>query len=552
MKFESFLENLYLGNMDSERFTYTESHPDDPVVKKVVTQFKEISKEYPPAELEKLGRVPDTLLDRLREIGFFGLLIPKEYGGLGMNMFQYVSTIEQLIGHDMGLGLIAMAHLSIGVKGLLLYGTDAQKKKYLPQASAGTMIFCYALTEPLIGSDAKNITTIAELSDDGSHYILNGTKTFITNANYAGGLTVFAQLDREKPGKLGAFIVETAWEGVSIGKDMEKLGLKVSSTASIQFKNVRVPKENMIGAPGDGFKIAMTILNYGRLGLGAASAGMLAVSRDDMLHRALTRIQFGTHIINFELIQEKIIKAVVNREIVTAMTNFTAGLLADNPIAQVAIESSHCKLYGTNTAWETLYDAMQVSGGAGYLSSQPYEKRMRDFRVATIFEGTSEIHSIYPPLSFARTFSRMLKGKAPNILTRMIVMAWLYIKPSPWRYSSQSRAVARSMREIKRGAKLFRRLFFSSIRRWGADIEKREYLLRRLTVISYYVYGLLALAARTEYLRKAGADTAQIEAVLEYFTHEASVECRKNYRVNPDKTELLRRNIFTVLKSHFS
>jgi acyl-CoA dehydrogenase family protein 9 len=288
----------------------------------------------------------------------------------------------------------------------VLFGNAEQKRKYLVPAASGEMIFSYALTEPQTGSDAKNIQTAAAVSEDGSHFILNGSKTYITNANYAGGLTVFAQLDPDKPGFMGAFIVETARDGVTIGKDMPKMGLKASSTAAIQFKDVKVPKENLLGRPGDGFKIAMVILNYGRLALGAASAGMMKQSLLDMNDRAASRTQFGVPINQFELIQEKLVKAKVNGYVASAMTTFTAGMLESNPTATVAIESSHCKLFGTTRAWDTIYDALQVAGGSGYLTTQPYEKRMRDFRVTTIFEGTTEIHSIYPALFVLRALNK--------------------------------------------------------------------------------------------------------------------------------------------------
>ncbi len=196
-------------------------------------------------------------------------------------------------------------------------------------------------------------------------------------------------MDPQHPGFMGAFIVETGWEGVKIGKDIPKMGLKASSTAAVHFKDVRVPKQNLLGSPGDGFKVAMTILNYGRLALGAASVGILNQAVEDMLKRSKNRIQFGRPIQDYELVQEKIVTARVNASVVSAITSFTAAMLDKNPLAPVAIESSHCKLFGTTRAWNSLYDAQQVAGGSGYLSTQPYEMRMRDFRVTTIFEGTT-------------------------------------------------------------------------------------------------------------------------------------------------------------------
>ncbi len=260
------------------------------------------------------------------------------------------------------------------MKGIELFGDEAQKQKYLIPAASGKMIFSYALTEPRIGSDAQHIETRAERSPDGQHYLLNGQKTYITNANYAGALTVFAQMDPTRPGFMGAFIVETGWTGVKIGKDMPKMGLKASSTAAIQFREVKVPAENLLGKPGDGFKIAMTILNFGRLALGAASAGMMRQSLEDMRKRASSRVQFGVPIRNFPLIREKLAKAEVNRFTCAAINDFTAALLQRAPTSNLAAETSHCKLFGTTRAWETLYDAFQVAGGSAYLATNPIRK----------------------------------------------------------------------------------------------------------------------------------------------------------------------------------
>ena len=265
-----------------------------------------------------------------------------------------------------------------------------------------------------------NISKVKPFSPkNGKYYILNGQKTYITNANYAGGLTVFAQLDSEKPGFMGSFIVETTWDGVKIGKDMPKMGLKASSTAAIQFKDVRVPVENLLGQPGEGFKIAMSILNYGRLALGAGSVGAMKQSMRDMEKQSARRRQFGVEINSFELIQEKMVQARVDSYVASAMTAFTAGMVEDNPQARIAIESSHCKLFGTTRAWNTIYDALQVAGGSGYLATQPYEKRLRDFRVTTIFEGTTEIHSIYPPLFVLRNLNKHMKAVHPSTTSKI-------------------------------------------------------------------------------------------------------------------------------------
>jgi acyl-CoA dehydrogenase family protein 9 len=545
MKFGSFLENVYFGDLDAARVQYSEAAADDDLVRKMVNAFVEASKDYPPEVLESMGKVPDALLDKLRKSGFFGLIIPKEYGGQGLTLRQYLAVVEQIVRIDMALGILSLAHLSIGMKGIVLYGNEKQKAHYLPPAASGEMIFCYALTEPLIGSDAKNITTTAALSDDGAHYILNGTKTYITNANYAGGFTVFAQMDPERPGTLGAFIVERSYEGVTVGNDMKKMGLYASSTAMIRFTNVRVPKENLIGAPGDGFKIAMTILNYGRLALGAASSGMMAVSYEDMMKRAAKRIQFEEPINRFELVQEKIIKAFVHKEVALAMTSLTAGFLEENPLAYVTNESSHTKLYGTNNAWETLYDAMQMSGGAGYLKTQPYEKRMRDFRVTMIFEGTTEIHSIYPSLALARNFSKMMMSKRG--VKRILFLLAARLKRGHWNMRSDIPEVQCAVHDAKRYARRFRRLFLSGLLLYGKEFSKKEFLLRRLTIISVSLFGLISLAAKAEARRKSGSDISYLLAALRYYTAEAAADVRNNSRIKANILEREHAALFAGL-----
>ena len=275
------------------------------------------------------------------------------------------------------------------------------------------MIFAYALTEPMVGSDAQHIRTKATLSADGSYYTLTGQKTYITNGGYAGGFTVFAQMDESKPGYMGAFIVERRSEGVRVGPNMRKMGLKASSTTMVGLNEVKVPAENLLGKPGEGFKIAMTILNYGRLGLGAGSVAAMEQSLSDMLARSTSRVQFGAPIVSFELIREKLARAKAHGFAASCLTYFTAKLLEAYPLLNVAEESSHCKLYSTTRAWDSLYDALQTAGGAGYLATHPYEKRMRDARVTTVFEGTTEIHSIYPALFLARDLGKALKKAGP-------------------------------------------------------------------------------------------------------------------------------------------
>jgi acyl-CoA dehydrogenase family protein 9 len=544
MNFNNFLANIYFGSLDVERFHSFRDLEEDDKTREVIEKYEEITERYPSSHLEEQGTVPAELLEELKRIGFFGLNIPEKYGGVGLNLKQYLKVVEEIAGRDLALAIISLAHLSIGCKGIVLFGTEAQKEKYLVPAATGEMIFSYALTEPKIGSDAKHIKTWAELSDDGSYYILNGQKTYITNANYAGGLTVFAQLDRDKPGFMGGLIVETAWDGVKIGRDMPKMGLKASSTAAIQFKDVRVPIENLLGQPGDGFKIAMTILNYGRVALGAGSAGALIQSRRDMVKQSARRIQFGVPINTFELIQEKIVKAKVDGYVTSAITAFTAGLLENDPLAAVAIESSHCKLFGTTRAWDTLYNGLQVAGGSGYLATQPYEKRMRDFRVTTIFEGTTEIHSIYPPLFVLRNLEKEMRAANRSTTSRLTFLLKGMFARAKWKLRFSHRVMNRAVRLAKANARSIRWLLHAGLMIYGKKIQKKQFFLRRLTNLSLYLFGIISVLAKIDAEQKMGRDVSAGLKVLAYIVEEALQVRKDNTRLLSSKQEALHKKIF--------
>jgi len=545
----NFLANVYFGSLDTDLIhSYREEEVEEKT-REVIAKFAELSDQYPPQVLEQAGAVSKELLRKLGAIGFFGLTIPSAYGGLGLSLRQYLEVVEEIASRDLALALLSLAHLSIGMKGIVLFGTEEQKRKYLPPAASGEMIFSYALTEPKTGSDAKNIETVALLSEDGSHYLLNGQKTYITNANYAGGLTVFAQLDPKNPGFMGAFIVETSWDGVKIGKDMPKMGLKASSTAPIQLKDVRVPVENLLGRPGDGFKIAMTILNYGRLALGAGAAGIMRRSLQDMVKRAASRKQFGVPINQFELIQEKMVRARVNGYVAEAMTEFTAEMLARDPVAPVAIESSHCKLFGTNRAWDTLYDALQVAGGSGYLSTQPYEKRMRDNRVATIFEGTTEIHSIYPALFTLRNLGKRVEAECPTTASRLRFLLKGMVGKATWELSFPDPVMKRAVRLVRALARSIRWMLHAGLLLYGKKVLEKEFFLRRVTTLSVYLFGILSVLARLEAARKAAKDVTRERRLLDYFLAEARQARKLNCRVLSSRQESLHRKIFEDIAS---
>jgi acyl-CoA dehydrogenase family protein 9 len=546
----SFMEKILEGVFDKTIFDSYRMPVDSDKVRSLLQSYREMFKNHSPQKIEEEGRIPVEMLQEMRKKGFFGISLAETYGGLGVGLVDCIRFVEEISAQDLASALVFLAHLFIGIKGIELYGTEKQKRQYLPLAASGEMIFSYALTEPNFGSDARHIETKAELSADGKHYILNGTKTYITNANYAQGLTVFAQMAPAHPGFMGALIVETAWEGVRIGKDMPKMGIKASSTATIQFHNVYVPVENMLGKPGEGYKIALAILNFGRLALGAASAGLIDASLKDMLKHAGARTQFGVPIRNFPLVQEKIINARIQGFVTSCINYFTANLLESQPTEDPVIETSHCKLYGSTRAWDVLYDAMQVAGGAGYLMTQPYEKRMRDFRVVPIFEGTTEIHSVYPTLFLLGRLKKELRSRDGFSRWSFVMKAFFYsFTAMPWRINGSDKTVQEAVRLVKTNARTIKRMLLLGIIFHGEKVVERQFFLRRVTTLSLYAFGILSVLAKISGDLKSGLPKSGDLNILRYFLEEVKAARCNNTRIFDTEKEKLGAAVFHELKT---
>jgi acyl-CoA dehydrogenase family protein 9 len=305
-----------------------------------------------------------------------------------------------------------------------------------------------------------------------------------------------------------------------------------------------VPRENLLGQPGDGFKIAMSILNFGRVGLGAASAGIMYRSVQDMVKRASSRTQFGVPIRNFELIQEKIVVAKVHSYVTSAMAKFAVGMLMDNPLAPVAVESSHCKLYGTTRGWDTLYDALQVAGGSGYLATQPYEKRMRDFRVFTIFEGTTEIHSIYPPLFVMRSLRKKMQAVCSGKVSELAFLLKGMFRRADWKPKFKHRVMNRAVRLARANARRIRWMIHAGLLFYGRKIQDKQFFLRRITNLSLYLYGIISVIARVEAAERMGRDVSEDLTLLGYFLEEARQSKKRDKRFFGNRMEALHKKVF--------
>jgi acyl-CoA dehydrogenase family protein 9 len=370
-------------------------------------------------QMDKDAKIPQEILDGLASLGLCGLGVSEDYGGLGLDTTLYARVFSEIAGIDGSIATTLGAHQSIGYKALVNEGNEEQKKKWLPKLASGECWAAFCLTEPGSGSDAYSIKTKAVKNADGT-YTITGQKLWITNAGLAGFYSVFAKTDHEIDGKtvekISCFIVEKEREGISFGEKEDKMGIRASETRAVYFDKVTVPASNVIGEPGQGFKIAMNVLNTGRLSLGSGSVGGMKAILKLATAQAKTRKQFGDYIANFGLIQEKLATMAANIYASESIVYMTTGKITQG-MSEFSHESAICKIYCSEKLWQTIDMATQIGAGNAYMREYPYERIMRDVRINLIFEGTNEILRIFTALSGIKGPSDNLKelGKITDI-----------------------------------------------------------------------------------------------------------------------------------------
>lgn len=341
--------------------------------------------------LDKNNEFPTEAIKKLGEMNLMGIPYPKEYGGAGLDALSYAIAVEELSRVDGGTGVILSAHVSLGSYPIMAFGTEEQKKKYLVPLAKGEKIGAFGLTEPNAGSDAGGTETTAVL--EGDHYILNGEKIFITNAPKADTYIIFAVTTPDIGTRgISAFIVEKGWEGFSFGDHYDKLGIRSSSTAQLLFNNVKVPKENLLGKEGEGFKIAMATLDGGRIGIASQALGIAQGAYEHALEYAKERIQFGKPIAHQQIISFKLADMATKLRAARFLV-YSAAELKENH-EPYGMESAMAKQYASDICLEVVNDALQIFGGSGYLKGMEVERAYRDAKICTIYEGTNEIQRV--------------------------------------------------------------------------------------------------------------------------------------------------------------
>ena len=395
-----FIKNVFWGRIHTDTvYPYPQPTPEEKIkADKLLADLDDYLKnEHPAIQIDQEEEIPQWCLDRLFEIGVMGMTIPEKFGGLGLSVASYNRALER-IGMTCGsTAVVVSAHQSIGCKALMLFGSPDQKDRFLPKV-AREYLSAFCLSEPQVGSDAAGQETRCELSEDGTHYVLNGEKKWSTSGALSGMFTVMSNQmvdDPKKPGKkkkvVTALIATPDMEGVDIfEKNRSKCGIRGTWQARIRFTDVKVPVENRLGREGQGLKIALTCLNYGRCTLSAGVTGAAKQARDQATKWAQTRYQFQRPLAEFELVQKRIADMAAISYAMDAMLYMTCGIL-DRGDKDIMVETAACKYFCSEYGWKVIDHAMQIMGGEGYVTENEFDRLWRDNRIHRIVEGSNEV-----------------------------------------------------------------------------------------------------------------------------------------------------------------
>ena len=515
------VKDLFLGKLDPE---VVMPYPFlDPERVELLAMVREALGRYAadhidPSAIDKAHRIPQEVMDGLAEVGLFGLRIPEEFGGLDLDATQYVRVGVDLSRYDGATAILSGGHSTIGIKALLLYGTEEQRARYLPRLATGELKAAFALSEPAAGSDAQSLRCTARRRDDG-HYVIDGEKLWITNGGIADLVTLFVRTP-DHPREDGrpsitCFLVEKAM-GFRPGPEEEKLGIRGSSTVPLLFEGVVVPPENMVGEPGNGFRIALEILNAGRTGLAGNCLGASRYLLEQAATYANQREQFGQPIARFELIQEKLGIAAQEIHALEAVTFLTTGLMdragGHDGAARFALESALCKVFGTEVLWDTVNRAVQIAGGNGFTTDYPFERMLRDARVNMIFEGTNEILRVMVATSGAAEPARRLLGDGTGDAFAdygRIVSGAEAPDPLPVPAPLQSEALGLSM-----GVAELATSTATAVREHGKQLRARQLVCAALSNQAMAVYAQVAVLSRAAAVVASDGEQASADELL--------------------------------------
>jgi acyl-CoA dehydrogenase family protein 9 len=492
---------------------------------------------------DREAQQPAEFIQGLRDLGLFGLIVPEEYGGLGLSNAGYARVLSQSSSHDSSVSLTIGAHSSIGMKGILLFGTAAQKARYLPKLASGEMIAAFCLTESGAGSDAASIRAQAVKNPNGS-WTLNGEKIWITNGGIADLYTVFARTS-SAAGKISAFVVEAAWQGVSHGPHEDKMGIRASSTTTVSFADVQVPAENVLDVEGKGFKVAMAILNNGRTGLGGGAVGGMKALLALAVNQAQTRKQFNRPIAEFGLVREKISQMTVDCFAAESVVWMVAHYI-DSGVPDYSVEAAMSKVFASEALQRSAYEALQIAGGSGFMREYPYEQITRDCRILSIFEGTNEVLRLYIALSALKDLGKSLgeMQAAVDDIFNNPIKGFGVLTDYAERRLAQATGVGRDKilaqlpQSLRAAAGIYERYTGELakaadflLRKFGKSITDRQHALKRIADIAIDLFvGLCVLSRAATLAGTAGEDGRQAVAIAKVFAQQAKRRMANNIR----------------------
>jgi len=563
-----FVKNLFWGRvLEDMVFPYPESTPEE-VAKcdQLLAALDDYLKnEHPTTQIDQEEHIPDWAIKRVFELGVLGMTIPAEYGGLGLGITSYNRVLERIGKSCASLAVVVSAHQSIGCKAIMLFGTEAQKQKWLPRLASDTLsAFC--LSEPNVGCDAGGQETRCEKSEDGSHYVLNGEKKWATSGALSGVFTVMSkqQVLNPKTGKTSekvtALICTPDMEGIEIfQKNRSKCGIRGTWQARIRFNNVKVPAENLLHEEGRGLNVALTCLNYGRCTLSAGMLGAADAAREQGIKWARTRYQFQRPLADFELVRAKIAHMSALCYAMDAMLYMTTGML-DRHDTDIMVETAVCKVFCSEMGWRCVNDAMQIMGGEGYMTENGLERIFRDSRIYTIVEGANEVMQSFifgyggkqlaesmlgvksaaawdSDESFGQNLGRIMSnGLRPAVMKRAIPLAtelYLGLKPaapSVTKLHGSLRAQGERLALLTRDHS---HVFKMASKIHEEAIIDRQAPQARIGDAAMWLHAMACTLSRLDMQIRAGEDGTEFErdrAAAEHFLDLAELEIRECFR----------------------
>jgi acyl-CoA dehydrogenase family protein 9 len=515
----SFAKSLFLGEIHEELvFPFPKPDPDEQDrIRSLIASLRDMP--YDPKRVEEERWLGDDTIAELGERGLLGLYVPEEYGGQGLSQTGYCRVSEVFAQIDATLSVVMGVHQSIGMKGIVLFGTDEQKERFLPDLASGRKLAAFALTEPNAGSDVASMETRAERQPDGS-WRLDGLKHYIGNGSKAGVIVTFAATGERE---YTALVLERGMDGLEVGKRFDTMGLRGNDLRELRYNGIRVPAENVLGEPGAGFRIAMQILNNGRLSLGTGSVGGAKYLLDQTIRHVKERRQFGRPLADFELVQDKIGWAVSYLFGLESMAYLSTGLV-DRGVTDYSLESAICKVAGTEFLWYAANRSLQLAGGSGYMRDQPYEKYLRDIRIFPIFEGANDVMRAFIALAGMKPLGDELKEMGGVSLADPIgsigvlaeyVAGRIAREVSPDRITRAHDELDDLAGSVSEQVKRLRAVTESLLREHRAGIAERQFHQKRLASAVSDIYAQVAVLSRVSaHLEEHGVEPSGQERYI--------------------------------------